>query len=153
MEKDLSMLESIKKFFPLPDKDIRGYSPLTLAFIGDGVYELVVRTVAVLRANQGNNMLHQDTVRYVKAPAQARMVEIIKPLLSQEEQDILRRGRNASPHSTAKNATLGEYHKATGFETLIGYLYLTGQTERMLELIRAGMDGIDAEKDKGKNNK
>lgn len=153
MEKDLNMLESIKEFFPLPDKDIRGYSPLTLAFIGDGVYELVVRTVAVLRANQGNNMLHQDTVRYVKAPAQARMVEIIKPLLSQEEQDILRRGRNASPHSTAKNATLGEYHKATGFETLIGYLYLTGQTERMLELIRAGMDGIDAEKDKEKNNK
>lgn len=142
------MLESIKEYFDLPDKDIRTYSPLTLAFIGDCAYELVIRTNVVLRANQANGELHKESVHYVKAPAQARMVEIIKPLLTEEEREILRRGRNASPHSTAKNASLGEYHKATGFEALMGYLYLTGQMPRMLELIRAGMEGVDAGDDK-----
>ena len=142
------MLESIKEYFDLPDKDIRTYSPLTLAFIGDCAYELVIRTNVVLRANQANGELHKEFVHYVKAPAQARMVEIIKPLLTEEEREILRRGRNASPHSTAKNASLGEYHKATGFEALMGYLYLTGQMPRMLELIRACMEGVDAGDDK-----
>ena len=138
------MLDHIKEFFDIPDKDIRTYSPLTLAFIGDCVYELVVRTNIVLHANQTSNELHKESVHYVKAPAQAQMVEIIKPLLTEQEREILRRGRNASPRSTAKNASLGEYHKATGFEALMGYLYLDGQTERMLELIRFGMQGIDS---------
>lgn len=142
-EKDF--LEKIKAYFPLPEQDIRTYSPLSLAYIGDGIYEAVVRTIVVQRANRANAELHQESVHYVKAQAQAKMIEFIKPHLAQEESDVLRRGRNASPHSTAKNASLGEYHRATGFEALMGYLYLTGRTDRMLELIRIGMDGIDKE--------
>ena len=146
MAEEIDILERIRAVFPAPAQDIRTYSPLTLAFIGDGIYELVVRTVVVLQANRGNDDLHKMSVAYVKAPSQARMTEILKPVLSDEEKEILRRGKNASPHSKAKNASLGEYHKATGFEALMGYLYLSGQTERMIELIRLGMEGVDGEK-------
>ena len=138
------LLEKIKQFFPAQEQDLRAYSPLALAFIGDGIFELVVRTVVITKANRGNGDLHKMAVHYVKAPSQARMMEKIKPVLTPEESDVLRRGRNASPHSKAKNASLSEYHKATAFEALLGYLYLSGRTERMLELIRMGMDEIDA---------
>lgn len=140
-QKDL--LERIKETFPCPQQDIRSYSPLALAYIGDGIYELVVRTVIVEKANRRNNDLHRMAVRYVKAENQARMAESLKPLLTEEEGDVFRRGRNASPHSVAKNAKRSDYYKATGFEALMGYLYLTGQTERMLELIRSGMEALE----------
>ena len=86
---------------------------------------------------------HNVTVKYVKAENQAKIVEIIKPLLSEEEADVLRRGRNAKPHTTAKNASISDYHKATGLEALVGYLYLAGRTDRMLELMKIGFDGLD----------
>lgn len=138
------ILERIKEVFACPEQDIRTYSPLTLAYIGDGIYELVIRTIVVERANRANNDLHKMTVRYVRAESQAKIVETIKPELTQEEQDVLRRGRNASPHSLPKNASRSDYHKATGFEALVGYLYLTGETERMLELIHKGVEMLDA---------
>ncbi|MBQ3905459.1 MAG: ribonuclease III, partial [Lachnospiraceae bacterium] len=84
-----------------------------------------------------------DAVKYEKAESQAKILEIIKPLLTQEEADVLRRGRNAKPHTTAKNASLGDYHKATGLEALYGYLYLSGRTDRMLELMKAGIEGLE----------
>ena len=138
-----NLLDMIKEIFPSPEVDLRTYSPLTMAFIGDGIYEVVIRTMAVTKANRANSDLHKDTVKYVKAENQAKMVEILKPHLSEEEADILRRGRNAKPNTVAKNASLGEYHRATGFETLIGYLYLAGRTERMLELIKIGVEGLN----------
>ncbi|MBQ1850680.1 MAG: ribonuclease III [Lachnospiraceae bacterium] len=137
------ILEKIKETFPCPEQDVRAYSPLTLAFIGDGVYSLVVRTMVVCRTNRANNALHHDAVKYEKAESQAKILEIIKPLLTQEEADVLRRGRNAKPHTTAKNASLGDYHKATGLEALYGYLYLSGRTDRMLELMKAGIEGLE----------
>ena len=137
------ILEQIKAVFPCQEQDIRTYSPLALAYIGDGIYELVVRTVIVEKANRRNNDLHRMAVRYVKAENQAKMAETLKPLLSEEEGDVFRRGRNASPHSVAKNAKRSDYYKATGFEALMGYLYLTGRTERMLELIRMGMESLE----------
>ena len=139
------MLDRIKDKFELPDQDIRTYSPLTLAYIGDGVYELVIRTVIVERANRSANELHKLTTHYVQAQAQARMSQLLKEELTEEEADVLKRGRNAKPYTMAKNASRADYHKATGFEALIGYLYLTGQTERMLDLIRRGMERMDAE--------
>ncbi len=137
------ILEQIKAVFPCPEQDIRTYSPLALAYIGDGIYELVVRTVIVEKANRRNGDLHRMSVRYVRAENQAKMAETLKPFFTEEEGDVFRRGRNASPHSVAKNARRSDYHKATGFEALMGYLYLTGRTERMLELIRRGMEALE----------
>ncbi len=117
---------------------IRGYSPLALAYIGDAVYELIIRTAVVGRANRPVNDLHRITVRYVNAGTQARMAEALFDSLTQEEQDVYRRGRNAKPHTTAKNASLTDYKKATGLEALFGYLYLGGNKERILELVREG---------------
>ena len=144
MEETKELLEKIKAVFPCPEQDVRAYSPLSLAFIGDGIYELVIRTMIVTKANRANKDLHLATVQYVKAERQAKMVEILKPSLTQEEADVLRRGRNAKPGSVAKNASLGEYHRATGLEALFGYLYLTGQTDRMLELIKLGVEGLES---------
>ena len=109
------------------------------------MYELVIRTVIVERANRPANELHKLTTHYVQAQAQARMSQLLKEELTEEEADVLKRGRNAKPYTMAKNASRADYHKATGFEALIGYLYLTGQTERMLDLIRRGMERMDAE--------
>lgn len=92
----MELLDKIKETFQCPPQDLRAYSPLTLAFVGDGVYSLVVRTMMVERANRGNNALHKETVKYVKAENQAKIVEIIKPVLTKTEIDVLRRGRNAS---------------------------------------------------------
>lgn len=132
-------LNAVKSKFELPKQDIRTYSPLTLAYIGDGVYELVVRTVVVEQGNRPSNALHKLTTTYVKAQAQAQMLLALKDELTEEEADVVRRGRNAKPYTTAKNATRADYHKATGFEALMGYLYLTEQTDRMLELVKKGM--------------
>ncbi len=134
------ILSQIKQTFDCGEQDIRSYSPLTLAYVGDGIYDLIIRTVAVERANRRVNDLNKITVQYVKAPAQAKIVEALQPFLTEEEMEIYRRGRNAKPHSSAKNASQSEYHKATGFEALIGYLYLTGSMDRLLELVKVGIE-------------
>lgn len=137
------MLDYIVKNFDLKKQDVRACSPLTLAYIGDGVYELIIRTLVVEQANRPANELHRMTTRYVNARAQAGMLAALRDELTAEEADICRRGRNAKPCTTAKNATRADYHKATGFEALMGYLYLTGQEERMLELIRHGITYLE----------
>lgn len=134
------ILSQIKQVFDCGKQDIRTYSPLTLAYIGDGVYELIIRTVVVERANRNVNDLNRIAVRYVKASAQAEIIEALQPFLTEEEAEIYKRGRNAKPHSAAKNASLSDYHKATGFEALIGYLYLADRTDRVLELVKKGVE-------------
>ncbi|MCC8142368.1 MAG: ribonuclease III [Lachnospiraceae bacterium] len=136
--------EEIREYYKMQDVDLRTYSPLTLAFIGDGVYELVIRSLIVGRGNAKPGRLHAHTSHLVRAESQAELIEVILPELSEEEQDFYRRGKNAKPQTMAKNASPEAYHTATGFETLMGYLYLTGQTKRMLYLIGAGLDGIGA---------
>ena len=136
----------IKKSFALKEVDIRTYSPLTLAYIGDAVYDLIFRTMVVQKGNTSVNKLHNQTIQYVKAPAQAVLAEKILDRLSPEEFAVYKRGRNAKPYTMAKNATMEEYKKATGLEALTGYLYLTNQMERALELIRMGLQdegGLD----------
>ena len=141
------MAEGIKQLddaFGLKAKDLHTYSPLTLAYLGDAVYELVIRNMLVKKGNCPVNRLHRAAIGYVKAGAQARIMDRIEPLLTEEETEIFRRGRNAHSPTTAKNASVLEYRRATGFEALIGWLYLKEDTERMFELIRAGIeDGQD----------
>ena len=139
MEESISLLDLIKQSFELKEVDIRAYSPLTLAYIGDCVYDLVIRTVVVERGNEPANKLHKKTVAYVKAQTQAAMIEALLPELSEEELSVYKRGRNAKSYTSAKNASVGDYRKATGLEALMGYLYLTGQEARIMELIKTGL--------------
>lgn len=135
----------IRERFQVKDRDIRTYSPLTLAYIGDGVYDLVIRSIVVGRGNTKPHLLHEKTSSVVKAKAQSAMVDFMLPEMTEEEEHIYRRGRNAKSVTMAKNATMTEYRRATGFEALIGYLYLTDQTDRMLDLIAIGLAGIQAD--------
>ena len=132
-------LSRIKQIFDIPGADIRSYSSLTLAYIGDGIYELVIRTILVEQGNCQPQKLHKRASALVKAQAQSDMMEVLTPLLTESELSVYRRGRNAKSYTMAKNATMGDYRRATGFEALMGYLYLTDQEERMLELIREGL--------------
>lgn len=115
------------------------YSGLNLAYVGDAVFELYVRTFLIKKGNMPVNRLHKAAVGYVSASAQARMSEAVQPLLNEREKRILKRGENAKPHSISKNADRVEHEKATGFEALIGYLYLKGDEKRLTEIIEAGM--------------
>lgn len=135
----------IKEQFGLPDVDIHTYSPLTLAYIGDGVFDLVIRSVVVGKGNTRANRLHQRTSQIVKAHTQAEIIEYLIPQLTEEETDIYRRGRNAKSPTMAKNATMLDYRKATGLEALVGYLYLTDQFERLVALVKSATDGLGLE--------
>ena len=137
MEESINYL---KEQFELPDVDIRSYSPQVLAYIGDGIYELRIRTILVGRGNCQANDLHKRASSYVKASAQAEMILAIREELTEEEHHAYKRGRNAKAFSMAKHATMSEYRHATGFEALMGYLYLTGQMKRMTDLVRMGME-------------
>ena len=136
---ELPMFGAICTAFSLKEQDARQYSPLTLAYIGDAMYEMIVRTILVERGNAPVNVLHKHASKLVKAEAQADSYHRIKELLTEEEMSVFRRGRNAKSYTSAKNATIGDYRVATGFEALFGYWYLTGQTERMLTIAKAGM--------------
>ena len=138
-------LKKFKELFELEDTDIRTYSPLTLAYIGDAIYELVIRTILVEKGNTQVNKLHQRASKLVKASAQSEIIEKLKPYLTEEETGIFKRGRNAKSFTMAKNASMSDYRRATGFEALMGYLYLIEQWDRMLELIKIGI--TEGEKD------
>jgi ribonuclease-3 family protein len=125
------------------ETDIRTYSPLTLAYIGDGVFDLVIRSVVVGKGNTRANQLHRRTSNIVKAKTQAEIIVCLERHLTEEEHEIYRRGRNAKSPSMAKNATVSDYRKATGLEALVGYLYLTDQFERLVELIKIAADELD----------
>ncbi|MBO4976352.1 MAG: ribonuclease III [Lachnospiraceae bacterium] len=137
-----SLLDSIKETFACKETDVRAYSPLTLAYIGDVVYDLIIRTVVVERGNRAANELHKRTIQYVKAQTQAQMIEALLPLLSEEEEAVYKRGRNAKSYTSAKNASIGDYRKATGFEALLGYLYLLNRMDRVLELCKQGIEAV-----------
>lgn len=111
-------------------------SPLNLAFIGDCVYEMLVRETLVLNANRPVNDLHKESVKYVSAKAQTLAYDKIKDCLTEQETAIYKRGRNAKVGHNPKSASQGEYHIATGIEALFGYLYLTEQTQRIKELFQ-----------------
>lgn len=132
-------LIQLKELFHLEDQDLRSYSPLTLAYIGDGVYELIIRTILVKKGNCPVNRLHKKTSSLVKAGAQSAIMEVIEEELTPEELSVYRRGRNAHSPTMAKHATMADYRRATGFEALMGYLYLKEDYTRMLTLVRMGI--------------
>ena len=140
MEESLSLLGAIRKKFVCDRVDIRIYSPLTLAFVGDCIYDLVIRTIVVERGNTAPGVLHTKKSSIVKAQAQAAQADALMEELTAEEQAVYRRGRNAKSHTMAKNATVTDYRSATGFEALMGYLYLTDQMERMMEVVSIGLE-------------
>lgn len=137
---DMKINSYIKEQFGIADVDIRTYSPLALAYIGDGIFDLVIRSIVVGKGNTGANQLHQHTSHIVKAASQAKMIEALEEDLTEEELEIYRRGRNAKSPTMAKNASMAEYRKATGFEALMGYLYLQDEFERIVELTRLGLE-------------
>ena len=145
MEESLSLLKQLKKEFECGEVDIRTYSPLTLAYIGDGIYDLIIRTVVVERGNRAAANLHKKSIKFVNATTQAAMLETIKEELSEEEQGVYRRGRNAKSYTTAKNASIGDYRKATGFEALLGYLYLQDRMDRVIEIVKLALDKLELE--------
>ena len=132
-------LIQLKELFHLEDQDLRSYSPLTLAYIGDGVYELIIRTILVKKGNCPVNRLHKKASSLVKAGAQSAIMEVIEKELTEEELSVYRRGRNAHSPTMAKHATMADYRRATGFEALMGYLYLKEDYTRMLTLVRMGI--------------
>ena len=132
----------IKEKFGISEVDIRTYSPLTLAYIGDGIFDLVIRSVVVGKGNTRAGELHKRTSQIVKAHTQAEMIEKLLPMLTEEEAEVYRRGRNAKSPTMAKNATMSDYRKATGFEALMRYLYLKDEFERLVELVKTGVDEL-----------
>ena len=121
-------------------RQIDAISNLGLAHIGDGVYELLCRSYLVSRGGKTVLKLHNATVELVKAPTQAKFADKLKPILTEEEMDYFRRGKNAHTHAAPKSATPQEYAKATGFETLFGALYLLGRKDRLMKLFEICME-------------
>lgn len=144
MEKTVmnDFIHSMKSALNLKETDIRTYSPLILAYIGDGVFELVIRSFVINTGNMQVNKMHHHTSSIVKASTQAKMAEYIMQFLNDDELSYYKRGRNAKSHTSAKNQSTIDYRKATGLECLMGYLYLTGENDRMMELIKLGLTGI-----------
>lgn len=115
--------------------DVNMLSPLVWAYVGDSVYELYVRVHLTNTSNAKPHKLHLESIKYVKAKSQADILEKIKENLSEEELEIVKRGRNTENHHVAKNASVADYSQSTGFEALIGYLYLTKNDERLKEVL------------------
>ena len=122
-----------------------GYSPLVLAYMGDAVYELMIRERIVRQGNRQVNRLHLAAVHLVKAGTQAAMIRLLEPLLTAEELSVYKRGRNAHSHTTAKNASVIDYRMATGFEALVGFLWLSEQKERLRELVETALSKLEEE--------
>lgn len=126
----------------LTEDQVKAISSLGLAHIGDGVFELLCRSLLCEKGNKTVKNLHKSTVGFVNAPAQAKFADVIVPLLSEEEAGYYRRGKNCHTHAAPGAATRQEYAKATGLEALFGALYLLGRQERVNELFKKGMDTL-----------
>lgn len=125
------------------DVDIRTYSPLALAYMGDSVFDMCVRTYILKKANTTPNKLHNKAKSYVNATSQSKMYKYIIEKVSEEEISILKRGRNANSHSVAKNSTISNYKNATGLEALFGYLYLKKDNKRILEIFEMCLKALE----------
>lgn len=121
-------------------QEARMFNPLQLALIGDAVYEVYVRNY-IFNKNQGlsAHKIHVEAIKYVKAQAQSNMMQILMPILSEDELYIFKRGRNTKSATVPKNANVRDYRAATGMEALVGYLYLTNQQDRLLEILEKGI--------------
>ena len=133
----------IQKIPGMSEIDAKECSPLVLAYIGDCVFDLIIKTMAAGRGNRPVHKLHEETSRYVQASAQSFMMRSMQEHLTEEEHAIYRRGRNSRTVSPAKNRSITDYRRATGFEALIGYLYLRREYERLTELVALGLESME----------
>lgn len=136
---EISFAKYLRSAFQLEEVDIKTYSPLTLAYIGDSIYDVIIRTLLVEKGNAPVQKLHKRASSLVKASAQVAMFHAIKDELTELEMSYYKRGRNAKSFTSAKNATITDYRTATGIEALVGYLYLTDQMPRIIELMKTGL--------------
>ena len=148
MEKSVGFefVSYMNELFQMEEVDIREYSPLTLAYIGDCVYDLVIKSLVINAGNKQVNKLHQETSSLVQASTQSRMMRTMQEHLTEEEHAVYKRGRNAKSVSPAKNQSITDYRRATGFEALLGYLYLKKDYKRLLDLVKIGLDSLEKNK-------
>lgn len=131
------------EIFQMKEVDVHTYSPLTLAYIGDSIYDLIIKSLVINQGNKQVNKLHKETSSFVQASAQSKMMRGLQELLTEEEHAVYKRGRNAKSVSPAKNQSITDYRRATGFEALMGYLYLKREWKRMLDLVKIGLDSLE----------
>ena len=145
MEKSIGFefVSYMNELFQMEEVDIREYSPLTLAYIGDCVYDLAIKSLVINAGNKQVNKLHQETSRLVQASTQSLMMRTMQEHLTEEEHAVYKRGRNAKSVSPAKNQSITDYRRATGFEALLGYLYLKKDYKRLLDLVKIGLDSLE----------
>ena len=135
----------LAQMFGLKEVDVNQYSPLALAYIGDSIFDLIIKTLIINEGNQQVHKLHKRASHFVQASAQSRMMRVLQEKLTEEEHAVYKRGRNAKSVSPAKNQSVTDYRRATGFEALIGYLYLKKEWKRILELVKTGLESLEDE--------
>ena len=140
MEESIDYNQYFKEQMQVASVNPQNYSPLALAYIGDSVFDVMVRTIEVSKVNKQVNKYHRDVSKIVCAPAQAKMILAIEDKLTEEEHAIYKRGRNAKSYTKAKNASTIDYRNATGFEALIGYLYLKADFTRLTDIVKMSLE-------------
>lgn len=140
MKNKQNLLQEIHNYFPGNEKDIRTYSPLKLAYLGDAVFEIIIRTLIIEETGGPVKNLHKRASELVNAASQAKLILALQDELTEDELVAYRHGRNAKTSSVAKHADIHDYRNATGLEALFGYLYLTGQSSRAVELLKKGFE-------------
>lgn len=145
MEKSITfdLTEYMQEALELPEVDAKSYSPLTLAYIGDCIYDLIIKTMVVSQGNKQVQKLHKETSSLVQASSQSLMMRKMQEVLTEEEHAVYKRGRNAKSVSPAKNQSITDYRRATGFEALLGYLYLKKEWKRIVDLVKIGLDSLE----------
>lgn len=133
-------VEVFENLLQLGPPDVKRYSPIALAYLGDSVYDVLVKYYLVTKGNKQAHKYHVEATSYVKASQQARIFRLIEDQLTEEEYTVFKRGRNAKSHSKPKHADLMDYKVATGFEALLGYLFLKGEKERVASLVARGIN-------------
>ena len=132
----------MQEVFQMKEVDVNSYSSLILAYIGDSIYDLIIKSLVINQGNRQVNKLHKETSMYVQASTQSLMMRAMQEELTEEEHAVYKRGRNAKSVSPAKNQSITDYRRATGFEALLGYLYLKKEWKRMLDLVKIGLDSL-----------
>ena len=153
MEESLSFTKAIFEGLNLNETNPKQLSPLVLAYIGDCAYDLIIKTKIVSEGNTQVNKMNKQASSLVKAEAQSIMIGVLEPLLTSDEEAIYKRGRNAKSYTSAKNASITDYRRATGFEALVGYLYLTEQFDRLVELVKIGLESEEMKTRKPTNRR
>lgn len=137
-----NLTECLQRNMQLGKVEPRQMSPLVLAYIGDSIYDLVIRTYLLNQGNMPVNKINRHACKLVKAETQSKIIGVLEEQLTQDEIVVYKRGRNAKSYTSAKNATIGDYRRATGFEALMGYLYLDGKFDRLTALVHTGLQKI-----------